>query len=161
MGQLVKTFSDGSFLEYDRGSFDKWCVYFTNRNGKRNPPRDADYFRQLKTLATKYGTERIYNDFVRVYNVTGKDVEQFSLDTITEIAAFYGNDTLAVDILFSTLYMAMISEENKANTHLGKRIKRLGIHKLLVEGESVSYAANFMYDMNWQKIAALCKERGF
>ena len=33
MGQLIKSFVDGSYLEYDRGSFDDWCVYLTKSSG--------------------------------------------------------------------------------------------------------------------------------
>jgi hypothetical protein len=71
------------------------------------------------------------------------------------------DDVLRVDILLSILYMAMIAEERKANTRLGRRIKRLGIHYLLFEGASISQAANFMRGMKWQQIAALCEARGF
>lgn len=161
MGQLIKRFSDGSFLEYDRGSFDDWCVYLTNTYGNRKPPRDTDYFRQLKELADKYGAESVYRDYVRVYNLTGKQVERPALMAISKIAASYGSDALAVDVIFSILYMAMIAEEQKKNTHLGKRIKRLGIHALLIEGRGVGEAANFMRGMAWQKIARLCEARGF
>lgn len=161
MGQLIKSFSDGSFLEYDRGSFDDWCVYLTNCNGVRKPPRDVDYFSQLKQFADKYGINQIYSDYVRVYDLTGKQVEETSLTAISGIAASYGNDALEMDVIFSILYMAMIAEEQKRFTRLGKRIKRLGIYKLLFENCSVSEAANFMRGMGWQKIAKLCEERGF
>jgi len=161
MGQCIKTFSDGSLLEYDRGSFDSWCVYLTKSDGSRKPPRDVDYFNQLKNLANKYGTNQIYRDYVRIYDLTGKQVEKSSLITISQIAASYGNDALEVDVVFSILYMAMISEEQKKFTRLGKRIKRLGIYELLIENRSASEAANFMRDMGWQEIAKLCKERGF
>ena len=161
MGQLIKSFSDGSFLEYDRGSFDDWCVYFTKSNGSRKPPRDVDYFSQLKQLAGKYGAKQIYSDYVRIYNLTGKQVEKPSLIAISQIAASYGTDALAVDIIFSILYMAMIAEEQKKSTYLGKRIKRLGVYKLLMENRSVNEAANFMRGMGWRDIAKLCEERGF
>lgn len=161
MGQLIKSFSDGSFLEYDRGGFDEWCVYFTNRDGSRSPPRDVDYFNLLKQLADRYGAEQIYSDFVRVYDLTGKWAEKSSLDEITQIAASYGADSLAVDVVFSILYMAMIAEEQKKFTRLGKRIKRLGVHTLLMENYSVPKAADFMRGMNWRDIARLCEERGF
>ena len=161
MGQLIKSFSDGSFLEYDRGSFDDWCVYLTKSNGSRKPPRDVDYFSQLKQLANKYGVDQIYNDYVRIYGLTGKQVEEHSLAAISEIAASYGNDTLEADVIFSILYMAMIAEEQKKFTQLGKRIKRLGIHKLLIEDCSVNESANFMRGMGWRDIATLCEERGF
>ncbi len=161
MGQLIKSFSDGSFLEYDRGSFDDWCVYLTKSNGSRKPPRDVDYFNQLRQLARKYGVEQIYGDYVRVYDLTGKQVEKSALIAISQIAASYGNDALEVDVIFSILYMAMIAEEQKKFTRLGKRIKRLGIYKLLIENGTVNDAANFMRGMGWRDIAKLCEERGF
>ena len=161
MGQLIKSFSDGSFLEYDHGSFDDWCVYLTKSSGSRRPPRDVDYFSQLKQLASKYGADQVYNDYVRVYNLTGKQVEEPSLIAISQIAASYGDDALEVDVIFSILYMAMIAEEQKKFTRLGKRIKRLGIYKLLIENCSVSESANFMRGMGWRDIAALCEARGF
>jgi len=161
MGQRIKSFSDGSFLEYDRGSFDDWCVYLTKSDGSRKPPRDVDYFSQLKSLAGKYGAQKIYKDYVRVYDLTGKQIERASLIAISQIAASYGNDALEVDVIFSILYMAMIAEERKEFTRLGKRIKRLGIYKLLMENSSVSEAANFMRGMGWREIAKLCEDRGF
>ena len=148
-------------MEYDQGSFDDWCVYLTDSNGNRKPPRDIDYFFQLRNLANKYSAEQIYSDYVRVYDLTGKQVDNSALITISKIAASYKNDALEVDVIFSILYMAMIAEERKKNTKLGKRIKRLGIYKLLIENCSVSESANFMRGMKWQEIAQLCEERGF
>lgn len=57
--------------------------------------------------------------------------------------------------------MAMISEEQKEHTKLGKRIKRLGIHKLLIEGIPVNKAANFMRGMKWREIDKICLKLGF
>lgn len=162
MGQIIKKFSDGSFLEYDRGSFDDWCVYLTKPDGKRKPPRDMDYFNQLKVLSEDYGVEKVYCDYVEVYNITGKEVRTSDLNLIAEIAKTYApGDVLLVDTILSILYMAMIAEERKRNTRLGKRIKRLGIYKLLLENSSVADAANFMRGMGWRDIDALCRERGF
>lgn len=161
MGQRIKTFSDGSFLEYDRGKFDDWCVYLTKSNGLRRPPRDTDYFAQLLQLSQKYGVEKIYSDYVKVYGLTGKQILDSSLSSISAISVTYQEDALSVDIIFSILYMAMIAEEQKQYTRLGKRIKRLGIHMLLLEKKSVYEAANFMRGMGWRDIAGLCDERGF
>lgn len=55
----------------------------------------------------------------------------------------------------------MIAEEQKQFTRLGKRIKRLGIHMLLLESKSVHEAANFIRGMGWRDIATHCDERGF
>ena len=161
MRQMIKKFADGSFLEYDRGSFDDWCVYFTQPSGSRRPPRDTDYFSALKSYAAKYGVQKIYNDYVLVYELTGKRVEAESLRQITEISRWYDQDALQIDIIFSILYMAMIAEEQKKNTRLGKRIKRLGIYVLLIENKTVSEAANFMRGMGWKEIDGLCRQRGF
>ena len=161
MGQLIKEFENGTFLEYDRGGFDDWCVYFTDTNGTRKPPRDVDYFKQLTELAEKYSVEKVYTDYVQVSNLTGKEIEQPALAEISRISASYGRYALDVDIIFSILYMAMIAEERKKYTRLGKRIKRLGIYKLLIEKRSVYEAANFMRGMGWRDIDALCRERGF
>ncbi len=161
MGKMIKKFNDGSYLEYDRGSFDDWCVYLTKTDGTRKPPRDTDYFQQLKELSNTYGKNRVYEDYVKVYELTGKSVEDSVLNEISKISNNYGEDSLEVDIIFSILYMAMIAEENKAFTRLGKRIKRLGIYKLLIENNSVQQSANFMRGMGWREISDLCNERGF
>ena len=161
MGKMIKEFNDGSYLEYDRGSFDDWCVYLTKTDGTRKPPRDTDYFQQLKELSNTYGSDQVYKDYVKVYELTGKSVEDNVLNEISKISNNYGEDSLEVDIIFSILYMAMIAEENKAFTRLGKRIKRLGIYKLLIENNSVQQSANFMRGMGWREISDLCNERGF
>lgn len=161
MGQLIKRFPDGSFLEYDRGGFDDWSVYLTSASGNRRPPRDTDYFTQLKELAERFGTEKVYSDYVKVYDLTGKQVDRDSLEKISILSKEYGASATQVDTIFSILYMAMIAEERKAGTRLGKRIKRLGIHKLLIENIPVREAANFMRGMGWRDIARLCEERGF
>ena len=161
MGTRIKDFPDGAFLEYDNGQFDEWCVYMNQPNGTRRPPLDRDYFTQLQSFAGKYGADRIYEDYVSVYNLVGKEVDNNDLNEITNIASAYGSDALELDKIFSILYMAMIAEERKAFTKLGKRIKRLGVHKLLIEGETVQQAANFMRGMGWRDIDALCRERGF
>lgn len=162
MGQHIKTFSDGSFIEYDRGSFDDWCVYYNSPKGIRKPPRDTEYFQILKDLSEKYGVNRIYHDFTKVYTWTGKQLSTRSLELITELSAEYENDdVLTVDKTYSIIYCGMVAEERKRNTRLGKRIKRLGIHVLLLENESVAYAAHFMRGKGWREIASDCEERGF
>ena len=110
----------------------------------------------------KYGHEMIYSDYVEFYELTTKSVELSVFDSITVMSTKYLlDDQIEINILFSILYMAMIAEEKKENTRLGKRIKRLGIYMLLFENASVSVAANFMRGMKWREIAALCEERGF
>lgn len=128
MGRIIKRFSDGSFLEYDWGNFDGWCVYHTDPNGIRKAPRDMDCFLELQSLSRRYGAGRMYEDFVQIYDMTEKEINRDVLDNICWLAGSYGKISLRVDTVFSILYMAMVAEERKAGTRLGKRIKRLGVH---------------------------------
>jgi hypothetical protein len=161
MGRRVKDFPDGSFLEYDRGKIDSWCVYMIDPEGVRKPPLDRDYFNDLKALADKYGAQRVYDDFVEIYDLTTRNIEATVLNRITEMASTYGTDALDVDKLFTTFYMAMTSEENYPNTRLGRKIKRLAAYEILFGGRDVSNAVVFMKRMGWREIDALCRERGF
>lgn len=161
MGQIIKRFLNGSYLEYDNGKFDDWCVYLTQPNGSHKPPQDIDCFFALKRLAIRYSAEQVYEDYIQVYELTGNQVDSQALDKISLVAKKYDSDSLEVDILFSVLYLTMISEEQKRYTRLGKRIKRLGIYVLLMEDQSVQESADFMRGMNWREIDTLCRERGF
>lgn len=161
MEQRIKCFQNGCYLKYGRGKYDEWCVYLCDGCGMCQAPKDEEYFAELKHLAESFGINKVYSDFIKVYNSTGSKVSQDVLARISILAKEYGKSALQIDILFTILYMAMIAEENKAGTHLGKRIKRLGIHKLLIENKSVFEAANFMRGMDWREIARLCKECGF
>ncbi len=39
-----------------------------------------------------------------------------------------------MEIWFNVLYAGMVAEENKENAVLKKRIKRLGMHQVLIDG---------------------------
>ena len=67
--RIAKTFSDGTSLGWDRGAMDDWCVYMINSDGTRSPPKDVDYFTELLSFADKYRHERVYQDFVKIYDV--------------------------------------------------------------------------------------------
>ncbi len=160
MSRFIKRFSDGVYMEYDRGGFDDWCVYIV-KNGTRRAPYDADYFLKLKEFADKYGAEGVYADFASVYDRTGQTLDGTVLNEISVLSNKYGEDALIVDKVLTAFYATMVAEEGKERTKLGKRIKRLGVHCLLVEGQSVDRSTSFMKGMKWQEISALCEERGF
>ena len=161
MGRLIKTFSDNSRIEYDRGNFDNWCIYYYNCHNERKPPKDVDYFLALRILARKYGTSKVYEDFVKVYNMVEKDLDNDKLHEISILTNTYGEDSIRADITFSILYAAMIAEEKVVYTKLGKRIKRLGVHLLLIENKTIEYAANIMRGKMWTTLDAQCREYGF
>lgn len=96
-----------------------------------------------------------------LYEKTGREIDDGVLAFIDELARSYGDMNLRFSQIFTILYMGMVAEERKAGTRLGKRIKRLGVHKLLIEDQSVSDSANFMRGMRWRDIDLLCRQRGF
>ena len=162
MGRRIKNFPGGAFLEFDRGSFDDWCVYWARPGQARKALRDEEYFEQMIALAEKYGREKLYQDYLKVYEHTGQELEEKVLLAITRLAhREYGPDALLADYLLTVLYAGMIAEENKKYTKLGKRVKRLGVYGILMEGQSAQAAANLTRGMKYQQIEAMCEARGF
>lgn len=158
--RIVKTFENKSSLIFDRGKFDDWCVYFVTSKGRRMALKDIDYFGKLKKYAEIYSITKLYEDFVKIYDKTNINIEPEVLDYITTIASTY-KEKHSLDVIFTVLYMTMVAEEQKENTRLGKRIKRLGVYNLLVNNRTAEESAEFMKNMTWVQIDKLCKDRGF
>ena len=104
MAIRIKNFSDGSFLEYDRGSFDNWCVYMTNTEGIRKPPKDTEYFMQLVEYSKKYGNDRI--EFIGIKDISAifrnfiVPFYNYKFDYITdEFGVIKGQDRVIESIL--------------------------------------------------------------
>lgn len=152
---------DGKYLYYDQGGIDTWCVFLVDENGSKTAPKDTEYFNELKDLAKIFGRNEVYNDYVKIYDITTNTIESEAVDEIKKIAIKYGEYEKEVFRIFATLYMAMISEQNKKNTKLGKRIKRLGVYFLLIKEETPEYCANFMRGKSWKLIDKWCQEGGF
>ena len=153
--------SDGTSLQYKRGKFDDWCVYAKQTNGTEFPPKDIDYFLQLENFSHKYGKDKVYADFINVYDRAGKEIQEDDCLCIKDIASTYMEDSIEAEYVFSVLYMAMIAEENKAFSKLGKIIKRLGVYQVLMENFSPSSAAIFSKGKKWKELDELMKEKGF
>jgi hypothetical protein len=163
---LIKRFNDGSFLEYAQGKFDAWCVYYTDSLGVRKPPLDSEYFEDLIKLSNKYGSPKVYSDFVTVYEFVRlkkviSDDGHLIINNLLE--AYDLDDKVKVDVLLTILYSAMVAEEKKENTKLGAKIKRLGVHQILIDNPplAVSIAANYSRGMGWREIENDCRIRGF
>jgi len=157
----VRHYSDGTSVEFDSGKFDDYCVYVRKPDGSRHAPLDTEYFETLVSFSVQFGIEKVYADFVSIYEATHKDVTKASLDCIEKIAYSYEPDRVLFARTLTIIHMGMVAEQNKANTKLGKRIKRLGIHRLLLEELPVSDSAHFMRGLKWQEIDKMCTERGF
>lgn len=158
---ITRTFSDGSFLEFDTGNFDAWCVYLTRPNQERFAPRDEIYFYDLLQFGNKHGARNIYDDFISIYDKAQLDLEQAVFDHIHSISQKYREDALEIEIIYAILYMGMIAENNKKNTILKKRVKRLGVHQVLIDGYTPKTAANYSKGKKWRDLDSDCMARGF
>ena len=161
MPTLIKNVRNRNIVEFDSGSFDDWCVYLTRPQQLRYAPRDTEYFSKLKFFGNAHTPKKIYNDFVTFYILTDRNIDVNILNLITRLTDDYGTDAEEMDIWFSIIYAGMIAEENKANAILKKRIKRLGMHQVLIEGLDPNLAANFSKGKKWKELDALMRERGF
>lgn len=161
MTKLVKELKNSKKVVFETGSFDEWCVYIVNKSNK-NALTDAQCFTFLKTMASTYTAEKVYNDFVKIYDNTGSDIDTEALVIIDSIVETYKpNDRNDVEEFFTFLYAAMISEENKENTKLGKRIKRLGVYQAIMENFTANDAANFSKGKKWKELDKIMQEKGF
>ena len=161
MAQLIKHFSDGSLLEFDQGNFDGWCIFLTRPGRPRFAPKDWQYFTRLQELAAVYGADKTYADFVSVFDRTERALDTELLARISAFSCDYAQHTLRADIVFTLLYAGMLAEENKEHAPLGKRIKRLGVHQVVLEDMRPREAATFSVGRPWQTLAQLCESRGF
>lgn len=161
MAIKINQFSHGGYIEFDKGSFDDWCVFVTRANGERFAPTDVQYFSRLKVLAEMHKVRMIYDDFVVIYNRTTPEVDKHVLELISALSRHYGKDSLEMEIWFNVLYAGMIAEENKVNAVLKKRIKRLGMHQVLIEDMPPETAAAFSKGKKWTELNRLMKQKGF
>jgi len=161
MATLIKTISDGSIIEFDSGAFDEWCVYLTRTGERKYAPKDVQYFTELQNFAKKYTSQKIYDDFVKIYDITNSDIKKEVLDRITVISNDYGEDKIIIDIWFTVIYAGMVAEENKKFAILKKRVKRLGMHQILIENETPSFAANYSKGKKWRELDGIMKKYGF
>ncbi len=161
MPQLINRFSNGRFIEFDKGSFDEWCVFLSKRNGERFAPSDVFYFSRLNKLADIYGRRKIYDDFVVIYNRANSAINTTVLQLISLLSSEYRKNSLEMEIWFNVLYAGMVAEENKKKAVLKKRVKRLGMHQLLIDGASPEEAAGFSKGKKWKELDLIMLAKGF
>ncbi|HEX8460302.1 MAG TPA: hypothetical protein VF623_02685 [Segetibacter sp.] len=161
MSTLVKNVRERNIVEFDNGTFDNWCVYLTRGGEIRYAPKDTEYFAILKSFGKRYGNKKLYEDFVAFYEPTSKTINPAVLNQITILADKYTPDAEELDIWFTVIYAGMVAEENKAFAILKKRIKRLGLHQVLMEGMPVHDAAHYSRGKKWRDLDIEMWQRGF
>ena len=162
MARLVKQLQKNRWVIFDKGAFDNWCVFVVESNGFKKAPHDETYFNELHQISQKYPYNKVYNDFVSVYNRTTRTIDSKVLALIDQIVKNYNNeDKLIIEQWFTVIYAGMIAEENKENAILKKRIKRLGMHQVLLLNMPAKKAAMFSKGKKWRDLDAIMKYLGF
>jgi hypothetical protein len=158
--RLVSILNNEAKVVFDTGRFDEWCVYFVDKK-TRYAPKDIDYLTGLKILSLKYQTEKLYSAFSVVYNHTYSVIDEKLIEIIKNISStFLPEDQFEIEKWFTIIYAGMIAENNKHKTRLGKRIKHLAIHQLLIQNYTPEEAANFSRGKNWQELDLIMHEIG-
>lgn len=167
MPDLSYTFRDGQFLEYGEGRFDNWCVFLKRPDQERFAPRDCEYLSRIGGYGSIIGCEKVYSNLVEIYNIVTtvpnvKVLERVESKCIEKYAPLYGMMyALKVAVDYCIVYMGMVAEENKENCILGKRIKRLGFHQVLLEGMDALCASEFSKGKKHYVLDKICSEKGF
>lgn len=162
MARLVKQLRRNRKVVFDTGRFDEWCVYVVESTGWKKAPHDVTYFHELYILSKKYPRDKVYNDFVKIYHGTSKELNPQTLTLIDELVETYREvDKDIVEQWFTVLYAGMIAEENKKDVILKKRIKKLGMHQVFKLGMPAAVAAKFSIGRKWRELDAIMRELGF
>ncbi len=162
MSRIIKQLVNNRQVIFDSGSFDDWCVYVVEENGSKKAPFDAEYFTDLKNISEHYELDKVYNNFIEIYNETSKVIDQNVLSLIDKLVSTYREEHQAlVEQWFVVIYAGMIAEENKQFAILKKRIKRLGMHQILKLGYEPRIAANFSKGKKWRELDEIMKPLGF
>jgi len=159
---IIKKLKNGGEIVFDKGRFDDWCVYIVECNGNKTAPRDSLYFSILQKKASNYPENKIYHDFVRIYEQTNHELKEQVLTLIDEIVDTYRDDDKnLLEQWFTVLYAGMIAEERKAGAVLKKRIKRLGMYQVLILDMNPDEVANFSKGKRVSELDPLMKQYGF
>lgn len=145
---------DGSELYFCKGSFDNFFVRIIRPDKSVYAPKDNESFEDLLRIADDACTR--------------EELWYFILGVSTGITRYARVSDYRIpdkfekyEYIFAYFIAAMIAEENIAITKLGRRIKLLGIHQVLMGGMPTEKAADYSRGLPWREIDEECKKRGF
>ena len=162
MSTLIKNLKNNRKLVFDKGRFDDLCIYVVEADGRKYASRDSIYFADLQGINRNYPDNKIYSDFVRIYEQTTSAIDENVLTLIDEIVDTYAeSDRIIMEQWFAAIYGGMIAEERKAGIVLRKRMKRLGMYRLLILNMNPVDAANSSRGKKAEEINLLMKSYGF
>jgi hypothetical protein len=159
--RIIKRIQNNYKVLFDRGTFDDFCVYVSDEYNKKSAPKDTEYFEFFRNLSEEHGIDKVYNDFISIYEMTDTTISFDVRNKIDEIVKSYPNNIqFEIEKNLTVIWGGMIAEENKDNTYLGKRVKHLGMYQVLKENMDVEEAANFSKNKPWRELDSLMKEKG-
>lgn len=88
----IISFEDGTIIEQGRGRFDDYCVYLTRPGQGKHAPKDAEYFAFFIEKSRKYSSEKIYGDYVSIYEKTTNEIDYEIFEEIEEISMSYDEE---------------------------------------------------------------------
>jgi len=168
-GQQRNRYKKNATMYFGQGNFDEWCIFITGSNSYPNVPTDVWGLNFLKTWSEKRAPESIYNDFIKIYDQVGEGATYSYTKPVIELIeqlAFNYPSYIDACVLWTYFYMGMIAEENKKNDKgeklpLRRRIKRLGVYMVLMEGIQPQVAANYSRGLGADYLDKVCFYRGF
>jgi hypothetical protein len=147
---FIKEFDDGTSYKYKHGEFDKWYVGYYNKDGVELKGKngkgieDERAFKALLKISKDTGVDTVFNDIMEIFERTIPQIDpQTVSDFIYQLSLKYGDNKIKVQKLLQYLYLAMISEEMKEISILGKYMKLLGVYQTLIDGFEPAVAARF------------------
>lgn len=160
LDSLITAFDDSTYLCFTRGAFDDWRVTFLNSEGKQvYSPKDTAFFDYFLSLI-KYGNtgQEIFNIIKRMSKRISKNMEidfdhlRKDIHKCAEELHIPEEEELKFEKAMMSVLAAMLSEEKKAFTKLGKKLKLLGLHQVLIGKMEPKIAANWSRGKSWQEI---------
>lgn len=162
LNSLITAFDDSTYLCFTRGAFDSWRVTFLDAEGKQNySPKDTAFFDYFLSL-TEYGSTKkdIFNIIKKMSKKISKNMD-IIFDPLRKDIYKYAkelnipeNEQLRFEKAMMSILAAMLSEEQKAFTKLGKKLKLLGLHQVLIGNMEPKTAANWSRGKSWRDILA-------
>ena len=163
---FIKKFDDDTSYRYKHGEYDKWYVGYYNKDGvelkgkKGEGIEDERAFKALLRYSKDVGVDTVFNDIMEIFDRTIPQIDpQTVSDFIYQLSLKYGDNKIKAQKLLQYLYMAMISEEMKDKSILGKYMKLLGVYQTLIDGFEPAVAARFSDEVKVRELYNELKTR--
>lgn len=78
MGMIIRKFEDGTILEYKKGSFNPFCIFYTNHEGVVEQINGNTYLRRIKNFSI------LNKDKLLLFELAIKDIYDIKIDVMDE-----------------------------------------------------------------------------